>query len=421
MRLLSALALALLVAPLAWAGALPAAAPGVPTRAVEGGFEITFPDGFVAFTHGADPVPGHLSGAAFPAAPRAPVCVEALAGERHGLVIYAYPLDRSGRAEDVVPQLREMVALANGLLAKEAMLRGAPTLDYRMACADGEVRVDVVPLPFVSGRFGADSTGLTDYYRIVAALRAMGYDDPMAKYWIWYDDKWGCLCGGVADAPRDPHRSPNSIANTGPNYAITFGYEGTDGAFILMHENAHNLGAVAVGAPASSGAGHCNDGRDVMCYNDGGPTSSSFSNNVCRDRVYFDCNHDTYFDVRAEPGTYLTRSWNLGAPFTRWLQGCLYEERLVLTGESTTFEIPEACRGARFAAFGEHGAPPVQFTYPYGGSEVNKVEVCWYAEDAPLTCHTGRSFHEGEVPAAATRAIVTKTAGADPRVLLHVI
>ena len=80
----------------------------------------------------------------------------------------------------------------------------------------------------------------------------------------------------------------------------------------FMHESGHNLGAVPNSAPNSSGAAHCNDGMDIMCYADGG-YKSDYRRTACTDREHFDCNHDDYFHPDPAPGTYLYENWNVGS------------------------------------------------------------------------------------------------------------
>jgi hypothetical protein len=53
-----------------------------------------------------------------------------------------------------------------------------------------------------------------------------------------------------------------------------------------------------------------------MCYSDGG-SRSAYNANVCTDRAYYDCGHDTYFDARPESGEYLQTRWNIGVN-TSW-------------------------------------------------------------------------------------------------------
>ena len=79
---------------------------------------------------------------------------------------------------------------------------------------------------------------------------------------------------------------------------------------ILLHEAGHNMGAVADAAPQASGGGHCNDGFDVMCYDDGGATAA-YVTTACSTETW-DCNGDTYFNVAPAGGSWLATKWNLG-------------------------------------------------------------------------------------------------------------
>lgn len=78
------------------------------------------------------------------------------------------------------------------------------------------------------------------------------------------------------------------------------------------HELLHTLGAVDSDAPHTSGAAHCWDGNDVMCYNDSETTRGRTENGnrltaICDStdtaqaavlHATFDCNGDDYFSVR---------------------------------------------------------------------------------------------------------------------------
>jgi hypothetical protein len=79
----------------------------------------------------------------------------------------------------------------------------------------------------------------------------------------------------------------------------------------VLHEIGHLLGAVQLTAPHSTGAGHCTDGWDVMCYADGGPNDQmTYPCPGDSGHAAFDCNHDDYFNPAPAAWSYLGTHWN---------------------------------------------------------------------------------------------------------------
>lgn len=384
--------------------------------AVPGGYEVVLANGARVFTHGGDLAPSSDDVTAQALAPlRDPPCVADPLNEYHAQFIYAHPIDKPNRGAQLAPQLRGLIAEANGLLHLEGSEFGRP-VEYRFRCAeDGRPLVSIATIPLM--------TGQGDYTKLVNALLALGYTNGNAKYWVWYDDPTACACGGIAAAPLNAGRTPLNAANGGQMFGATYGYMS---ARILMHENGHNLGAVNGQAPDTSGAGHCNDGRDIMCYNDGGSNSSGYSDRVCTDRQHFDCDHDTYFHTKPPAGSFLARFWNLGAPIVRFVQGCAYLEDLVLApGLTASVDVPAACAGHAYAIYGRAALAPTQHAvgqFPLGLT-VNVFSVCWYAGETLLSCPENAKAwgHEGTVPAGADRAVVTWEKGENGRFTLSVI
>lgn len=381
---------------------------------VEGGYEMVLADGERLFTHGLDPLPDvELQTASFAgAASRSPPCIDDPLRDAHAHFIYAHPADKPDRSADLMPALRGLIREANGLLYREGAEFGAP-VEYRFLCdADGEPTVSVATIPI--------PTGLGAYTQLVQALRAQGFVNGNAKYWVWYDDTTACACGGIASAPLDPERTPLNNANVGGHFGVTYGYMW---ALIPMHENGHNLGVVSNSAPDTSGAAHCNDGADIMCYPDGGP-QSFYNGGVCTDRMHFDCGHDSYFHPDGASGTYVGHRWQIGAPIDRFVQGCLYEEQDILLPTGTMqVDVPAACQGHKYAIFGRaYGEPAHSFAAPLVRVSTNVFSLCWFDGALPLGCPTQKPWgHEGRVPPGATHALVTREQGNDARFTLHVV
>jgi hypothetical protein len=179
----------------------------------------------------------------------------------------------------------------------------------------GDVRVRWVHEPAPDGScvptittvtIPADSAADPSY-----AVSISGYARPDRKYLLLTETPFPCsgtLYFGD-QYPNADHRDP--AVNTGENRP---GYSMLApqclGGDIVAHELAHNLGAVQSTAPSTTGAGHCTDEQDLMCYTD---ESGAPMREVCGPEYasLLDCNHDDYFHTNPPPGSYLDTSWNL--------------------------------------------------------------------------------------------------------------
>lgn len=282
---------------------------GIACERTDGLFEIDADEGTGLLVHGNDALsvgdePVTVDG------PRAPVCVPS--GGYRMVVIYARPIDADNRYDERLGSIRGLVADSNALLNVDAMARGA-TADYRVACTGSgavEVRHEVLPTPGASDSFNT----------VVNDLRTKGYTSLTDKLWVWYEGSVGAGIAGTGHLYWDESRSVNNRNNAGPGssstFAVLWGQTAGYSVRTWMHENAHNLGAVQQNAPDSTGAAHCTDGQDVMCYPDGG---APYNANVCTDRTHFDCGHDSYFDPDPAVGDYLASNWNLAWRMNRFI------------------------------------------------------------------------------------------------------
>lgn len=289
----------------------PARMPGVGLVCpADGGlYEVLGRDGSsLGFTHGPDPVPSGPEPAAAGGA-RPPVCAEP--GEPRAVAVYAVAFDDLDRYGTMQTTVRDLVEDANALFHDSAARRGR-SRDLVFACTGGVATVHREVLPTRSLA--------ADFSTIVEDLRARGYTDPWAKYWVFYDDTGACTCGGTGHVYNDdrPGEANLNNGNAAAMFAVTFGHVSTR---IMLHEGGHNLGAVQNSAPHSSGAHHCNDGRDTMCYADGGPRSA-YTTSACGSEVW-DCGNDDYFDPAPPAGSYLATRWNIGSWAARFVHKVL--------------------------------------------------------------------------------------------------
>ncbi|MGB0653697.1 MAG: hypothetical protein ACPGQL_10915 [Thermoplasmatota archaeon] len=278
-------------------------------------YEVFDPHGeSLGTTHGLDPVPDPLFDAQMEAA-AASAGMDASSqiechdddGSYHTIVFYARAHDdhNNGPGAD---RVRELIHVAAALVDDAAKATGArAALDLR--CKDGDV--EVIDLVLTTDKDDAS------FSTVVSELRAMGYDSGRNKHLVLYDDPGACGCGGLGHFIGDssPGQGNANNGNAGPLYAMSFYYS----ASILLHELGHNMGAVQTNSPYTSGAAHCIDGRDIMCYNDGGPTANQYSNRDCPHGAVWDCSKDDYFNANPAPGSYLAEHWNIADPANRFV------------------------------------------------------------------------------------------------------
>ena len=294
--------------------------------------------------HGSDPVPaGPEPDVA--ASGTSPACVDGATGTYYVQVIYARATNDADAYAAQLSTIRWMVGAANQLVDQAGLATGSPA-SLKVKCVAGvvEVKNEVLPTAAASATFST----------IVSDLRAKGYADPKVKYWVFYDDTSACSCAGQGHVYGDssPGVTNANNGNAQSTFAIDYGYNSTR---TWLHELGHNLGAVQNDAPRTTGAYHCTDGRDTMCYNDGGPNGASYTTSTCAVEV-FDCNKDTYFHTNPPPGSYLATRWNLGSAVNRYIQlGVPTLESLLCTanvplGNATTctFRAADDGTGVRY-------------------------------------------------------------------------
>jgi hypothetical protein len=278
-------------------------------------------------THGGDRSPLGLerAGAARTAARGSTVkelCAKDGRGGPRVRVFYGYPNDTVSRAATIVPWIRTSVATADANLDARTRADGQ---HLRMYCRD--VRsVTVSELALLP--IGGDSTytftdvisSLTD--RVANGLGAQDFETPRITYVVFVDNVTCCYGPSgqgtlYLDDRADRRVNVNNQPTFGPRFAMVE-VNGTTavGAYIFLHEVGHTLGAVQHTAPHSSGAAHCYEAYDVMCYPDGGPwfTGGGSMVSACAampsGQYPFDCRGRDYYDPTPPEHGYLATHWN---------------------------------------------------------------------------------------------------------------
>jgi PKD domain len=234
-------------------------------------------------------------------------------------LVYAHPVDvpdNFGRYSALMQG--DAAALASTIAAASG---GTKSLRWDLGTPCGPQYADFasVRLPQPAAYYALDDPNVR-MARFQQDLLAQLGPSPTRRDYVVYADRLPSTSAGSADLALDDSRGAFNQNNLGGRVAVIWG-QGDDDFMggigdderraAVLHEVGHLLGAVQLSAPHSTGAGHCTDGWDVMCYADGGPNDAqSYPCPGDSAHAAFDCNHDDYFNPAPVPGTYLATHWN---------------------------------------------------------------------------------------------------------------
>ncbi len=281
-------------------------------------------------THGPDPVNGDQGDPVFaadpPGTPPNPPCFGDGSSGKRVEVIYGVPKDLTNRYATVVGAIRVAAAWADFNLDSSDLLTSQ---HLRFRCNDDqEMIVRNVKLRAVSASalasdpwpcapepcFSFWDMRYSLRNQVSLGLGSTNYTATDRIYVTFVDgiDPYYGACG-QGEIDYDDSSGLTNNNNTGPAYSLI-----SDGCWTgstTLHELGHNLGAVQLSAPRTSGAAHCYDEFDVMCYNDNGPYfrnggTIQYNCPVPDDDRKFDCGKNDYYNVNPAPNSYLDRHWN---------------------------------------------------------------------------------------------------------------
>ena len=210
--------------------------------------------------------------------------------------IYAVASNRPDRYASTLPLIRDIAAVMDAEVNQSASETGGERHIQFVTNADCSLDVAHVVL---------SPTGDDDFGNTIGELISQGYDDAGRKYHVWMDAN--ILCG-VGTIYGDDSQGAGNANNSSVSYARS---DTGCWDYAELHELFHNLGAVQLSAPHSSGGFHCTDEYDRMCYDDdgAGPVTMTYPCAGANDRL-LDCNHDDYFHTSPHAGSYLATHWN---------------------------------------------------------------------------------------------------------------
>ncbi len=271
-------------------------------------------DGYVV-THGPDYADNPALGLTIDSLALRPRCVPTSVAHAHA--IYAYAHDGTNNSATYTSQLQSAIETDVGFVNAESGNASVGTRRLlNFDCdATGREKVDVTQL--------ATNCDSSNFQTVVNDLRANGFADPLTHFWVYFDCYPAAVrtagYAGQGSLATDSRGDGANTNNTSTAYAVEYNYNGSVDAQVLLHEGSHNMGAVQNDSPNSTGAGHCVDGLDVMCYNDGGPRGPNYTASACSDRAHYDCHFNDYFNPSPAPGSYLASHWNIAASYNSFV------------------------------------------------------------------------------------------------------
>ena len=237
-------------------------------------------------------------------------------------VVYAYPADQANRIGQYAPVIAKLVRDAADKLVGASGGALGLRVDQGTECGPQYLDIATVRLGQSLSQYARLGSGVFD--AVTRDTRdALGPLPATQKTNVLlFADYLGPATGfgGQGSLWSDDVPGSENLSNSAGNFAVIYGwgepwfeaYAESYAADAVLHEVTHTLGGVQASAPHASGAGHCNDDWDVMCYSDGGPRSSLFVR--CAgdgQHEVYDCGADDYFAFAPTPGSYLDGHWNV--------------------------------------------------------------------------------------------------------------
>ncbi|HEX8648343.1 MAG TPA: LamG domain-containing protein [Thermoleophilaceae bacterium] len=347
---------------------------GTARRLPSGSYLLRARTGELSITHGPDPVDMQGAHHQLPGGVGdTPHCISDGSDVNSIVVLYGRHASSPDRRDEFYPMINNAVWRMNAAIRAAALNSGGPAAQIRTPCYSDGVSVRVAS--FVNNgpnTFAAVKQAAIDAGFCTGQSHCFGSGP--RKYFIFYDHGeypqsgsgqaaglGECYC---MDAMGAWTRSANNWNNTTSLYSVTWrgrtdAQPGTWHTYIPMHELFHTLGAVNETAPQATQNGHCADGIDVMCYDDGGMyPGQSYTEGTCpsANPVAIDCGQDTYFDTSPAPNSWLSSHWQLG-----WSGNNFFEFDDIEPPDTTITSGPTGTTTATTASFGFSSEPGATF------------------------------------------------------------
>jgi len=318
-------------------------------------------------------------------------------------IVYAYAADQPNNFASYANLIQQTASATDSIMAQSSGSSRAIRYDVGTDCGVQYADIQTVKLPHNLAYYtGAADVGTAFFGDISQVLPT----STSTRNYLVFADRLGLGAnavnlGGQGMIQSDDRAGGNNLHNFGGRVAVLYGrgestfyYDswGINYTYTsALHEIGHTIGAVQNSAPHTSGAYHCNDGVDIMCYADGGP-QSNYTTTRCATAV-FDCGQDDYFNTGPSLGSYLQTHWNtFDSPFLcrpaycntvtappsniQWepYQGQIYATAST-DGPGTSADLEWAWDRDGIYGYEETGFGPYFYVGPFEGTRTVRVRV----------------------------------------------
>jgi hypothetical protein len=238
---------------------------------------------------------------------------------------YVNAADQPDRFSEVADLLQKSISAAHSYLLNVTGATRTIAIDTGTSC--GSLYVDITALTLPNNLASYQTAGQPDWTTLMDDLETLtGAITGPPRHHVYLLDQFedathmsgrGYRFGDDGPGESNLNNSDGLIAAAATSSGAIDEWVSASLPALLLHEMTHTMGAVQESAPHSTSAGHCTDGFDVMCYDDGSPEGSGYSADVCTvDGISgigapYDCNKDDYFNPAPAPASYLDTHWNV--------------------------------------------------------------------------------------------------------------
>lgn len=241
--------------------------------------------------------------------------------------IYVHAMDRPNRFSEVANTMQKSIALMHSYLLQSSGETRTISVDLGTSCGPLYADIASMTLPagsinyFTSGGAGVDINKAIDAVSVLS-----GAFSGTPRHYVFILDQFedpGYISGGgemmldSSGGQANANNGPGAVAYVATPDGDVTTWVKSKLPEAMLHEMTHTMGGVQGNAPNATSAGHCTDGSDVMCYDDGSPEAAYYNPSVCSDGsipgidAVYDCNKNDYFNPAPSPGSYLASKWNV--------------------------------------------------------------------------------------------------------------